>query len=74
MQLNRPQEALAEYETNLKSNPNRFNVLAGAAQAAEKLGKQQQAEGFYGQLLKACAGSSSDRPELKKARLTLASK
>jgi hypothetical protein len=38
------------------------------------VGKQQEAEGFYGQLLKACAGSDSDRPELKHARLTLASK
>jgi tetratricopeptide (TPR) repeat protein len=74
MQLNRPQEALEEYETSLKSNPNRFNGLVGAAQAAEKLGRQQQADGFYGQLLKACAGSNSERPELKRARLTLASK
>jgi tetratricopeptide (TPR) repeat protein len=74
MQMNRPQEALAEYQKSLQSNPNRFNGLAGAAQAAEKVGKQQEAEGFYGQLLKACAGSDSDRPELKHARLTLASK
>ena len=74
MQMNRPQEALAEYAKSLKSNPNRFNGLAGAAQAAEKLGQQKQAEAFYGQLLKACAGSNSDRPELKRARLTLASK
>ena len=74
MQMDRPQEALTEYEASLKSNPNRFNGLAGAAQAAEKLGKQKQAEGFYGQLLKSCAGSNSDRPELKRARLTLASK
>ncbi len=74
MQLNRPQEALAEYEKSLKSNPNRFNGLAGAAQAAQKLGKQTEAEGFYGKLLKSCAGSNSDRPELRQARLTLASK
>jgi len=74
MQMNRPQEAEAEYETSLKANPNRFNGLAGAARAAEKLGKQEQAEGFYGQLLKACAGSNSERPELKQARLMLASK
>ncbi len=74
LQRDRPEEALAEYERSLKSNPGRFNGLAGAAQAAEKLGKQQQAEGLYGQLLKACAGSNSDRPELKHAKLTLASK
>ncbi len=74
MQMDRPQEALTEYEASLKSNPNRFHGLAGAAQAAEKLGEQKQAEGFYGQLLKSCAGSSSDRPELRRARLALASK
>jgi tetratricopeptide (TPR) repeat protein len=74
LQMNRPAEALVEYEASLKANPGRFNGLAGAAGAAEKLGKSQQAEGFYGQLLKACAGSNSDRPELKRARLTLASK
>jgi hypothetical protein len=72
--MNRPEEALGEYRASLKSNPGRFDGLAGAAQAAEKLGKQQQADGFYGQLLKACAGSNSDRPELKQARLTLASR
>jgi len=74
LQMNRPGEALTEYEASLKSNPGRFNGLAGAAQAAEKLGKQQEAESFYGQLLKTCVGSSSDRAELKKARLTLGSK
>jgi hypothetical protein len=31
----RPEQALAEYETDLKFNPNRFNGLYGAAQAAE---------------------------------------
>ena len=74
LQSNRPAEALAEYQASLKSNPGRFDGLAGAAQAAEKLGQQQATEAFYGQLLKTCAGSSSERPELKKARLTLASK
>jgi tetratricopeptide (TPR) repeat protein len=74
LQMNRPEEALAEYEHSLKSNPGRFDGLAGAAQAAEKLGKQQQAESFHGQLLKSCAGSNSDRPELRHARLALASK
>jgi hypothetical protein len=74
LQMNRPEDALTEYEASLKSNPGRFNGLAGAAKAAEKLGKQQQAEGFYTKLLKACVGSNSDRPELRQARLMLASK
>jgi tetratricopeptide (TPR) repeat protein len=74
LQMNRPEEALTEYQASLQSNPGRFDGLAGAAQAAEKLGRQQDADGFYGQLLKACAGSTSERSELKKARLTLARK
>ncbi len=74
LQMNRPEDALTEYEASLKSNPGRFNGLAGAAQAAEKLGKRDEAEEFYGKLLKTCAGSSSERPELRQARLMLASK
>jgi tetratricopeptide (TPR) repeat protein len=74
LQMNRPEDALTEYQASLKSNPNRFNGLTGAAQAAEKLGKHAEAEGFYAKLLKSCAGSNSDRPELRQARLTLASK
>jgi len=74
LQMNRPEDALLEYEASLKSNPGRFNGLAGAAQAAEKLDKHEEAEGFYGKLLKSCAGSNSERPELRQARLMLASK
>jgi tetratricopeptide (TPR) repeat protein len=34
LDLKRPQEALAEYEISLRTDPNRFNGLYGAAQAA----------------------------------------
>src|SRR5215467_13420624 len=33
--LNQPENALSEYEKSMKIDPNRFNGLAGAAQAAE---------------------------------------
>jgi tetratricopeptide (TPR) repeat protein len=64
----RPAEALAEYQTDLKFNPNRFNGLYGAAQAAEAAGKQDQATKYYAELVKVCAGSNSDRPELSRAK------
>ena len=67
--MNRPADALTEYQASLKSNPGRFNGLAGAAQAADKLGRKEESEGFYAQLLKGCAGSNSGRPELQQARL-----
>jgi tetratricopeptide (TPR) repeat protein len=43
LELNRPQEALAEYEKSMKIDPNRFNELAGAAQAAELSHQPQKA-------------------------------
>ncbi len=43
LEAHRPQQALAEYQTDLKLNPNRFNGLYGAARAAEAAGKQSEA-------------------------------
>ena len=57
-------EALAEYETSLKTDPNRLNGLYGAARAAAAAGKTEQAKQYMAQLLKNCSGSQSDRPEL----------
>jgi hypothetical protein len=68
MMAKRPEQALAEYETDLKFNPNRFNGLYGAAQAAEAAGKQAKAAQYYAELVKVCAGSNSERPELSRAK------
>jgi tetratricopeptide (TPR) repeat protein len=67
-----PEQALAEYETDLKFDPNRFNGLYGAARAAELAGKTEQAKAYYAQLLKTCEGSTSDRPELAESKRLLA--
>jgi len=69
-----PQQALVEYQTDLKLNPNRFNGLYGAARAAEAAGKQSEANEYYAMLLKSCDGGSSTRPELGHARELLAKK
>jgi hypothetical protein len=74
LEAKRPQQALAEYQTDLKYNPNRFNGLYGAARAAEAAGKQSEANEYYALLLKDCDGSNSSRPELNRARKLLAKK
>jgi tetratricopeptide (TPR) repeat protein len=70
--MNQPAQALAEYENDLKFNPNRFDGLYGAAHAAELAGKNTEANTYYAQLLKVCNGASSDRPELSKAKALVA--
>jgi len=74
LDMNRPEQALAEYEADLKFNPNRFNGLYGAALAAEKAGKSDKSNDYYAQLVKICSGSNSDRPELSHAKALLAQK
>jgi Flp pilus assembly protein TadD len=71
LEMSRPEEALAEYEADLKVNPNRFNSLYGAARAAEMAGKNEKSNTYYAQLVN---GSNSDRPELSRARALLAQK
>jgi tetratricopeptide (TPR) repeat protein len=68
LEMKRPEQALAEYKTGLKFFPNRFNSLYGAAQAAELAGQASQATEYYAVLVKTCEGSSSERPELAKAK------
>ena len=74
LELKRPEQALAEYQIDLRFNPNRFNGLYGAARAAEMAGKTDKANDYYAQLVKACAGSNSDRPELARAKSLIAQK
>ena len=69
-----PQQALAEYQTDLKFSPNRFNALYGAGRAAEEAGKASDANEYYALLVKNCEGGNSTRPELSRARELLAKK
>jgi tetratricopeptide (TPR) repeat protein len=69
LEMNRPPDALAEYEKSLKSDPNRFNGLYGAAHAAELAHYPDKASAYSAQLLKNCANPvNSDRPELAHAK------
>ena len=74
LESDHPQEALAEYEHSMKIDPNRFNGLYGAAQAAQMAGQPAAAQKYYAQLVKNCTGATSDRPELARAREQLAGK
>jgi len=51
-------QALREYQASLTSDPNRFNALLGAGQAAEGVGKLDIAAGFYQTLLANCTRAS----------------
>jgi hypothetical protein len=74
LEAKRPQQALAEYQADLKFNPNRFNGLYGAARAAEAAGKHSDANEYYAMLLKSCEGGDSTRPELSRAKELVAKK
>jgi tetratricopeptide (TPR) repeat protein len=74
LEAKRPEQALVEYQTDLKLNPNRFDGLYGAARAAEAAGKQSDATEYYALLLKVCDGSNSTRQELSRARELVAQK
>ena len=62
----RPQEAIVEYEAVLKTAPNRFNALWGAASSAEAAGNAAAASKYFRKL--ADVGVGSERPELETAR------
>lgn len=74
LEINRPEEALAEHEKSLQTDPNRFNGLYGAAEAAEMTKHSEKASAYYAQLLKNCEGTNSDRRELARAKELMAKK
>lgn len=68
LELNRPQEALAAFESSMTVTPNRFNGLYGAARAAEVAGNGERANTYFAKLVDNCKGSESGRPELVAAK------
>ncbi len=67
LELNRPKEALAAYEENLKAHPYRFNGLYGAAKANIKLGDREKAKEYYNKLIEMTEPSNNQRNEVKEA-------
>jgi tetratricopeptide (TPR) repeat protein len=68
MQMNHPAKALEAYQEDLKTHPNRFNGLYGAAVAAEKSGDMVKTRSYYQQLSN-ISSTNSTKPELVAARL-----
>ena len=58
--LNRPAEALVEFEKVLKAEPNRFGPLYGAARAAELAKQTARARDLYTLLIKVAPNSARD--------------
>jgi len=74
LELKRPAQAVVEFEATLRTAPNRFNALSGAARAAKLSGDREKAKGYYAKLLAICGHADGDRPELRDARSLLAQK
>ena len=72
LQLKQPAEALVAFESTLRTAPNRFNSLSGAARAAKLTGDDEKAKTYYSKLVSMCEHADGDRPELKEARTLLA--
>lgn len=66
IELNRPAEALSEYEKVLSKEPNRFAALYGAGRSAELAGQPGKARGAYARLLQITRGD--ERAEVRTAR------
>jgi tetratricopeptide (TPR) repeat protein len=64
MEMDRPAEALAAYESVLESERSRARALFGAARAAEGAGNAEAAGRHFGALAELLAGADPDRPEL----------
>ena len=58
----------------LRTAPNRFNALAGAARAAKLSGEREKAKTYYAKLMAVCDHADGDRPELGDARSLLSNK
>lgn len=72
LELNRPAEALKEFEATLTKEPNRFRSLYGAAEAAKRAGNRQTAQTHFQELLKVAeTGDKPGRQELAEAHTAL---
>jgi tetratricopeptide (TPR) repeat protein len=74
LELEQPAAALQEFETSLRSAPNRFHGLYGAARAARLAADQKRAKTYYTKLLALCSRADSTRPEIEEAKAFLAGK
>jgi len=70
--VDRPAEALKEFEAVQRREPNRFRALSGAGRAAELAGDPAAAKRYYGQVAELTASADTSRPEIAAARAFVA--
>jgi len=71
LELGRPADALAAFETQLKVSPNRFNGLYGAARAAELAGQEQAAINYYQAIVTLTATADAGNERIAQAKAFL---
>jgi len=72
IELKQPAAALQEFETSLRSSPNRFNGLYGAARAAKLAADKKRARTYYEKLVILGRLADGVRPEIEEAKQFLA--
>jgi tetratricopeptide (TPR) repeat protein len=68
LSLNKPKEALEQYEMSLQRSPRRLNSVVGAASSAEKAGDAGKAKLYYEQLLELAAPGDPNIEVVQKAK------
>jgi tetratricopeptide (TPR) repeat protein len=68
LELGRPGEALAEYESSLKRAPRRLAGIYGASRSAKLAGDLAKARRYFAELVDIAKGSDGARPEVKEAK------
>lgn len=72
LELKQPSAALVEFETSLRTAPERFNGLYGAARAATLAADHKKARTYYEKLLALTRQADTPRPEIAEAKAFLA--
>ena len=72
LELKQPSAALQEFETSLRSSPERFNGIYGAARAASLATDQKKARNYYEKLIALAHQADTARPEINEAKAFLA--
>ena len=74
MEAQEPAQALKEFETSLRNNPNRYRSFAGAARSAERAGDLARAGRYYEKLVLLAGNADTARPDIIAAKQYLAGK
>jgi len=72
LEIGQAAPALREYETALKSYPNRYRTILGIARAAEIMGDRQKAGEYFSKLVAMTKNADTARPEIARAKAYVA--